>query len=579
MAHFPQIGDTFGAYEITGEIGQGGMGVVFAARQTGLDRTVALKVLAPQFAQQGDYRERFIREAAALAHLDSPHVIHVYDHGEHDGCLFIATQYVAGGDLGRLLRTNGALPLAAAAAVTGQMASALSDAHRVGIVHRDVKPTNILLRPAGGEPFAYLCDFGIAQGAQADLTVPGSVAGTLAYLSPERCRGEAATPASDLYALGCVLVAAVRGTAPYAGSDVEIGMQHLHAAVPQLPGHDPATQLLNHVLRRSLAKAPQDRYPDADTMRADLRRLEQTAAGRAPGHSGTAGAVMPAVPPLPAPQGGSTWGGGTGPHGPLSSGSGHVGSGAFPVPGGPAGPPRRRTALWVGAAVAAALVVGAVVTGVALTRGDGDEARSDAAASDTTGASSDDPSTDDPTDGPTDEPTDDAPTTGGTGPLAGPLPAATAADPADGTLVDTGAFAYRVPQGWVQSEPVNPQYSSQYIATEVDVDFYNNINTIASEIGTDVTMNQVAVETLRQLQLTGATDGLLEGIFAVDGVNAAFVTATLQAAADVDMRLTQFTALKDGMAYTVTISQSTWASDEEAEAEVGAIVATFDWAD
>ena len=158
MARFPSVGEEFGDFRITGTLGRGGMGVVFAAEQRGLGRTVALKVLAPELAEQPDYRRRFSHEASVLARLDSPHIIQVFDHGEHDGCLYIATQYVAGGDLSEAMRRHGAVPAAPAAHIAAQLAWALADAHAAGIVHRDLKPSNVLLRNVdASDVFAYLC--------------------------------------------------------------------------------------------------------------------------------------------------------------------------------------------------------------------------------------------------------------------------------------------------------------------------------------------------------------------------------------------------------------------------------------
>ncbi|MDO9455516.1 serine/threonine-protein kinase, partial [Nocardioides sp.] len=273
MARFPSVGEDFGPYRIVRQLGRGGMGVVFAAEHRGLGRTVALKVLSPELAGQADYRARFSREATVLARLDSPHVVQVLDHGEHEGCLFIATQYVAGGDLAQALRQHGPVPVAQAAQVAEQLAWALGDSHAAGVVHRDVKPSNVLLREISAEMFVYLCDFGIAQDRSPGLTAPGAVAGTFAYLAPERLRGEPATASADLYALGCVLFTSLIGSAPYAGSDVEIGMHHLNAPVPQLAESSPVAAGVNAVLRRSMAKDPGSRYPDARAMRQDLRDL------------------------------------------------------------------------------------------------------------------------------------------------------------------------------------------------------------------------------------------------------------------------------------------------------------------
>jgi serine/threonine protein kinase len=159
---YPEPGDTFGRYRIVRELGRGGYGSVLEARQLDLDRAVALKVLSPVLADERQFRERFAREAAMLAHLDSPHVIQVYEHGEHDGHLFIATQLVNGGDLKQLLRDANGVSPATALDLAAQVASGLADAHDAGLIHRDIKPSNILVRRYDDGWFAYLCDFGIA---------------------------------------------------------------------------------------------------------------------------------------------------------------------------------------------------------------------------------------------------------------------------------------------------------------------------------------------------------------------------------------------------------------------------------
>ncbi|MFW6775353.1 protein kinase domain-containing protein [Nocardioides sp. CPCC 205120] len=371
MAKFPEVGDQFGSYRVTGQIGQGGMGVVYAAEQTGLGRTVALKVLAPQYAAQGDYQERFVREASVLARLDSVHIIHIYDHGEQDGCLYIATQYVTGGDLGQAIKQGEGMPVREAAEIVAQTAGGLHDAHKAGVIHRDVKPSNVLLRDRSDDLHAYLCDFGIAQGGQPGLTVAGSVAGTMGYMAPERCRGEAATPASDIYALGCVLWTALAGRPPYQGTDVEVGLAHLSEPVPQFVEGDPMARIINAVLRRSMAKDPAARYPDAASMRRDLRTVVDRArtqpelrlvpdlgeptlpgapavrpAGRIPGPAGGAPSrgSSPSGPGLGRPTGTTGPVGRTGaPGAPGSGGTGGTGgsrpaAGLPPRPGGPAAP-------------------------------------------------------------------------------------------------------------------------------------------------------------------------------------------------------------------------------------------------
>ena len=264
-------GRRFGRYVLESQIGIGGMGVVYVATDTHLGRQVALKVVARQYASSPEFRSRFQREAATLARLDSPHVIAIFDHGEEDGLPWLAAQYVRGGDLGFLLAERGALSPTAAIGLCSQLAEALADAHRVGVVHRDIKPSNVLVRDPDAERLhVYLCDFGIALDQTGErLTTAGGVVGTWAYLSPERSHGEPASPASDVYSLGCLLWVCLTGEAPYVGTDLTVAMAHVNAPVRQLAGADPLSQHLNQVLARSMAKDPAQRYQSAtDLLRA-----------------------------------------------------------------------------------------------------------------------------------------------------------------------------------------------------------------------------------------------------------------------------------------------------------------------
>lgn len=573
MARYPQVGEAFGPYEVTGVIGQGGMGVVFAARQRGLDRTVALKVLAPHLARQEDYRGRFIREAGALARLDSPHVIHVYDHGEIEGCLYLATQYVAGGDLGRLLGSHGALPTRAALTIAAQVAEALDDAHRVGIVHRDVKPSNILLRAGGSEPFSYLCDFGIAQEERADVTATGAVAGTVAYLAPERCRGEDATPATDVYALGCVLVAAMTGHAPYRGSDVEVGVQHLQAPVPQLPGSDHGTAALNQVLRRALAKDPADRHPSAAALRDDLRHTLDVTAQR------DASLRVPARP-VPGPPGSPGPGTGTGG---WAAGTGPGTSTGLP-PGGGRPPARRSRALpWVAAGLVGVVLIAATAVGaLVMTRDDTtDESSGDGSSASTEPTESGESEEAGESEGagesedPTSAATPDEPAGGSASGTT--FPAAATATPASGEVVTTDAFTYRALEGWEPYDHRSSSITSAMVATVPTRGFSHNINTVEEPVPASTTLNQVGIGMMTSLQQLGAEDIEAHGIYALDGVDAVYQSATLLAAGDVPYRVHQFVALKDGMAHTLTFSQSVDTPEDEAAAEIGSILATFAW--
>jgi serine/threonine protein kinase len=348
MPQLPRVGDVFGRYRIDAQIGQGGMGVVFSATDTAFDRRVALKVVSAALGGSAEFLARFEREAALLARLNSPHVIAIFDYGEQDGCPYLATQYVGGGDLGGLLAARGPMPPQLAAEVCAQVADALADAHRAGVVHRDVKPTNVLLRDADTlDMHAYLCDFGIARTDSEGLTAPGSVSGTWSYLAPECGTGAPGTVSSDLYALGCLLWAALTGKAPFGGTDVEIAIAHQQAPVPQLAGDDPFTRHVNVILANTLAKDPRARYADADAVRADL-----LAAAAIPS---TGVRPVPPTPPAAVPDRVS---------------ADRISLGSLP-PGSPLPPPRRRrTALVVAATCLAVLAVAGGIVAVTLTGDD-----------------------------------------------------------------------------------------------------------------------------------------------------------------------------------------------------------------
>ncbi|MCW2816560.1 MAG: Serine/threonine protein kinase, partial [Nocardioides sp.] len=394
----PQVGQVFGRYRIDDVIGRGGMGVVLGATDTGLGRRVALKVVAADLGGTEEFRARFEREAATLARLDSPHVIAIYDYGTQDDCPYIATQYVAGGDLGSLLHSRGAMRAADALRVCAQVADALDDAHRAGIVHRDVKPTNVLVRdPDADEPHVYLCDFGIARTGTDGLTAPGAVAGTWSYLAPENGRGAPATASSDVYALGCLLWAALTGHPPYRGTDVEIALAHQRDPVPRVPGSSSLVRAVNEVVGRSMAKDAADRFPDAAAMRTAL-----LAAADLPG----ADAVLPVevsdptVPPHT----------GVRPASPAPVGPPPPRPPSYPSqPSQPAPAGRRRGRLVV-AAVAVLALVGAGAAAVVV--GTGDDEPDDLA---TSAAPTPDP-TGDPTCDPTGDPTGEP-----TGPVVGDL--------------------------------------------------------------------------------------------------------------------------------------------------------------
>jgi serine/threonine kinase PknH len=276
MAVDSRVGMTFGKYDITRQLGKGGGGVVYEAYDTGKGRTVALKVLAEEFSANTTFRTRFQRESQAAAMLQEPHVIPIHDWGEIDGSLYIDMRLVQGQTLFDLI-ADGPLAPARAAAIIGQVAAALDAAHAEGLIHRDVKPQNILVTPAD---FVYLVDFGIAQ-AKGDprLTTAGLQIGTLNYMAPERFNGEVAaiTSAVDVYSLACVLYESLTGDAPFAGDSLE----HLVAAHIALPPPRPSVAnprvpaALDEVVARGMAKRPDDRYRTA----GDLARAAERASG------------------------------------------------------------------------------------------------------------------------------------------------------------------------------------------------------------------------------------------------------------------------------------------------------------
>ncbi|HEV7807944.1 MAG TPA: serine/threonine-protein kinase [Solirubrobacteraceae bacterium] len=270
-------GDVFVNHRIEGLAGRGGMGVVYRARDLDLDRIVALKVIAPALAEEPDFRARFVAESKAAASIEHPHVIPVYYAGEREGVLFIVMRYVDGPDLRALVRAEGSLDPERAASIVAQVGGALDAAHAHGLVHRDVKPANVLL---GAEDHAYLTDFGLTkrEASTGGLSRAGGWVGTLGFVAPEQIRGERVDARTDVYALGCVLVHALTGGAPFIRESDEATLwAHLNAPPPT----DRVPPEFAGVVERALSKDPADRFPSA----GDLGRAASAAAGRsaAPG--------------------------------------------------------------------------------------------------------------------------------------------------------------------------------------------------------------------------------------------------------------------------------------------------------
>jgi protein kinase-like protein len=277
-------GQTFGAYRLIGLAGTGGMGVVYQAeQQQPLRRTVALKVIRPEVAGSSDYQARFLREARLAATVNHPHIVPVFDFGEYAGRLYLAMQWIDGVEFGCLMEWGQPLAPERAARIGTQVASALQAIHNAGMLHRDVKPANILVRDMDGEDHAYLTDFGIAKLTEADggLTRTGWMIGTTGYLSPEQIQGQQPDGRSDLYALGCVMFEALTGQRPFTG-DNDQALLWAHASSPRPVASQACPGLgrrYDEFFVQALAANPHDRYQSGHEFGA---ALDAACAGRPP---------------------------------------------------------------------------------------------------------------------------------------------------------------------------------------------------------------------------------------------------------------------------------------------------------
>ena len=263
-------------YELHRKIARGGMADVYLAHDQLLDRPVAVKVMFPEHAREQAFVERFRREAQAAANLNHPNIVAVYDWGQQYGTYFIVMEYVDGRPLSEIIRSEGPLHPNRSAEIAADTAAALGFAHRNGVVHRDVKPGNILITPSGQ---VKVTDFGIAQAATANagdnLTQAGSVMGTATYFSPEQAQGHAVDPRSDLYSLGCVLFEMLTTRPPFSG-DTPVAVAYKHVQEQPLPPsriNPNVPAALDAIVMKLLNKDPFLRYPSADDLRSDLRRF------------------------------------------------------------------------------------------------------------------------------------------------------------------------------------------------------------------------------------------------------------------------------------------------------------------
>jgi tetratricopeptide (TPR) repeat protein len=261
-------GTDVAGYRIEEVVGRGGMGVVYLAEQLRLKRRVALKLLAPELAGDERFRERFLRESELAASLDHPNVVDIYDAGEVDGLLYLAMRYVDGTDLGTVLAQEGRLEPARAIAIVGPMADALDAGHGLGLVHRDVKPANVLLAREGG---VYLADFGLTRHAGEGSPVEKPhLSGTLEYVAPEQIDGELPDVRADVYSLGCVLYHCLAGEPPFPKeSPMALLWAHFDEQPPSLRERQPELPAaIDEVIAKALAKEPEERYASCGELAA-----------------------------------------------------------------------------------------------------------------------------------------------------------------------------------------------------------------------------------------------------------------------------------------------------------------------
>ena len=291
----PRIGSELAGYRIEALLGRGGMSDVYLAQDLRLKRRVALKLLAPDLARDERFRERFLRESELAASLDHANVIPIFEAGEVDGVLYIAMRYVEGSDLKSVLAAEGLLEPARALALLDQVAAALDAAHEHGLVHRDVKPGNILVAAAQGREHVYLSDFGLTKrtAEEAGLTESGQFFGTAEYVAPEQIEGGQVDGRADLYSLGCVLYECLVGEPPF-GGDRKVGLLFAHLQKPPPSPTQQRPELpagIDAVIAKAMAKEPEQRYPSCGEL---AEAAHGVLAGAAP-------AALPAALAGPAP--------------------------------------------------------------------------------------------------------------------------------------------------------------------------------------------------------------------------------------------------------------------------------------
>jgi predicted Ser/Thr protein kinase len=306
MAGAIKIGTIFAGYRIEGVLGRGGMGVVYLAEQPELGRKVAIKVIAPALASDPDYLQRFKRESRLAAAIEHPNAIPIYEAGVADeDTPYLVMRYVEGEDLSSLLRREGRLDTKRAAAIVDQIAGALDEAHARGLVHRDVKPANVIVESRRGTEHAYLTDFGLTRemDASSGVTATGRWVGTIDYASPEQIKGRPVDARCDVYALGCVLFTTLTGRLPFE-RDEDVAKLYAHVSEPPPRASAVAPDVsrdVDGVITRAMAKDPDFRFPSAGDMgRAALAAATGTPVAE-PEHTVATGEAAPATEPAPPP--------------------------------------------------------------------------------------------------------------------------------------------------------------------------------------------------------------------------------------------------------------------------------------
>ncbi|HEX4838094.1 MAG TPA: protein kinase, partial [Solirubrobacteraceae bacterium] len=287
-----------GRYRVSARLGSGGMADVYLAHDTLLGRQVALKLLHHRFAEDQEFVERFRREASSAAGLSHPNVVAVFDRGEWDGTYYIAMEYLPGRSLKAVVREHGPLSPQDATDIVVQILLATRFAHKRGIIHRDIKPHNVILDEEGR---AKVTDFGIARAGASDMTMTGSIMGTAQYLSPEQAQGHAVRETSDLYAVGVVLYELLTGSVPFEGeSAVTVALKQVSVEpTPPSERNPEVGPALDAVVMRALAKDPSARFASADEFIGALQQAREGIAPAPAPNSAPETAAALLVPPLP----------------------------------------------------------------------------------------------------------------------------------------------------------------------------------------------------------------------------------------------------------------------------------------